>query len=95
MNSYEYCIYCIINGGTPFIRGPFTNLADTIHVLENLVTLEKMRNRYYYVDNDFFENEYHLINGNGKYFCIKQRRVTDWVRYNKPEKRSDNNIYYL
>ena len=47
----EYCIYCQISSGKPFI------LVAKI-ALYNMVSLEEERGRTYYVDNDFFKNKY-------------------------------------
>lgn len=45
-----------------------------------MIELEKQRNRAYYV-------EYHC-----KYFCIKERKVTEWKK--SVERKSNNIIYF-
>ena len=37
--------------------------------------IEKLRNRMFYVDNDFYENEYQLILTQIKYYKIEEREV--------------------
>ena len=40
------------------------------------------KRKFYYVDNDFFNNKYPYTL-NGDYYCIKQRQVSEWVSYSK------------
>ena len=63
----EYCIYCIYNGGTPFILKTFKTLEAAKAKLTEMIDLEKERNRPYFVENNFFENKY-VGNIPGKHF---------------------------
>lgn len=54
----EYCIYCQISSGKPFILETFDNIDVAKISLYNIVSLEEERGRPYYVDNDFFDNKY-------------------------------------
>lgn len=83
----EYCIFIKNKNGLPYILDTFSNIDDVKLQLMRMVSLEEERNRFYFVDNDFFENKYPL-NGNGKYFCLKEREVTFWQNYSE----KDNNI---
>ena len=44
-----------------------------------MLGLEEERNRFYYVDNDFWDNKY-PPNMYGKYFCIMERAVGEWKK---------------
>ena len=59
-----------------------------------MIQLEEERKRIYYVDNDFFENKYNIGIQSSKYFCIKEREVSEWTTYNEQKKTSKekNNI---
>ncbi|MBO4815877.1 MAG: hypothetical protein J5507_02905 [Clostridia bacterium] len=57
--------------------------------LYNMVELERKRNRPYYVFNDFFNNEY-PASINCKIFCLKERIVSDWEKY---EEFNINRVY--
>ena len=95
MSKIEYTIYCIWNGGTPFYLHTYDSIFKAKQDLYEMIELEKKRNRIYYVDNDFYENEYPCTI-NCKIFSIKERRVDNWSKYS--EKESDtknNNIFRL
>lgn len=91
----EYCIYNVWNGGTPFVIDIFNNLTLAKIKLQEMVDLEEERNRPYYVDNDFFVNKYPPIL-KGKYFCIKEREVSDWKKLeeNNQTLNYDNCVYF-
>lgn len=57
-----------------------------------MIDLEIERNRAYYVDNEFFNNVYPYNIYHCKYFCIKERKVTEWK---KSVERKNNNIIYF
>ena len=60
-----------------------------------MITLERERNRPYYVFNDFYDNEY-PASINGKIFCIKERTVSNWEKYsynNNLKNNNYNNVY--
>ena len=88
--SFEYIIYCIYNGGKPFFIHTYDNINSAKIDLYNMIELEKKRNRPYYVDNDFFNNEY-SSNVIGKYFCIKQRKVSEFKKYSELKSNYKNN----
>lgn len=86
-----------MGSGKPFYLDTFTNIENAKLKLIDIISLEKERGRPYYVNNDFFKNEY-TQNVKCKYFCIKERNVTDWVCYsefsNKREKSLNNLIFF-
>lgn len=86
----EYCIYNIWNGGKPFISNIYNNLDDAILFVKECVELEKERGRPYYVDNDFFKNEF-PASMRGKYYCIKCREITPWIKYEELETKDFKN----
>lgn len=59
-----------------------------------MISLERERNRAYYVDNEFFDNYYPYNLEHCKYFCIKQRTVTEWEKTDETVKRNNNIIYF-
>ena len=89
-NKKEYCIYIICNGGKPYYIDVYDNLTATKIRLDELVALEKMRNRPYYVHNDFYKNEFPAM-VNCKIFCIKERIVSDWEIYSEENEKQENN----
>lgn len=88
--SFEYIIYCVYNGGKPFFIHTYDNINNAKIDLYNMIEFEKKRNRPYYVDNDFFNNEY-SSNVIGKYFCIKQRKVSEFKKYSELKSSYKNN----
>ena len=59
-----------------------------------MISLEKERNRTYYVENDFFENIFPPNLQNCKYFCIKERTVSNWDTVSKFKQNRNNIIYF-
>ena len=92
--SKEYTIYCVYNGGKPFNLLTFKSFNDALIHLYNIIDLEKERNRAYYVDNDFFNNIFPPNLQNLKYFCIKERDVSDWIKYKSISNKKNNIIYF-
>ena len=93
-NKKEYCIYIMCNGGNPYYIDCYDDLIQTKIRLNELIALEKERNRPYYVHNDFYKNEYPAML-NCKIFCIKQRTITDWEIYSEEKEKQqeeENNI---
>ena len=65
----EFCIYIRNGRGSPYNISPYHNFEDALVALNNMVSLEIERGRFFYVDNDFYDNKY-PPNMYGKYFCI-------------------------
>lgn len=92
--SKEYTILCIYNGGRPFFLDTFCSLEDAKTKLYDMISLEIERNRAYYVDNDFFYNVYPYNLEHCKYFCIKERKVTEWIKTSNTKEIKSNVIYF-
>ena len=90
----EYAILCIYGRGRPFYIQPYFSLEDAKTTLYDMVNLEIERNRAYYVDNDFFENVFPNGIQNSKYFCIKERTVSNWETVSKFKQNKNNIIYF-
>lgn len=90
----EYTIFCIYNGGIPFELKRFNNIQEAKNKIYEMIQLEEERKRIYYVDNDFFENKYTLGLQSSKYFCIKERAVSEWIKYEEKKEisKKKNNI---
>ena len=72
----------------------YNNIDDTKLKLYEMIQLEEERQRPYFVDNDFFLNKYN-ISTKLKYFCIREREVSEWTNYSKEKsKRESNKIIY-
>ena len=67
----------------------YHNFEDALVALNNMVILEIERGRFFYVDNDFYDNKY-PPNMYGKYFCIMERNVTQWEKYESVSAKSKN-----
>lgn len=91
----EYCIYCKYYNGTPFILKSYKTFQEAYNSLMIIISTETKRNRMYYVDNDFFENNYPCLIGSCKYFCIMEREVTDWKKYEEHKNNQNSKIIYL
>ena len=85
---------CIYKGGTPFYFDSFYSIYEAKSKLYDIISLEQERGRPYYVNNDFFKNEY-TQNVKGKYFCIKERNVSKWVEYKEINNQIKNNIIFF
>lgn len=90
----EYTILCIYNGGKPFFLDTFYSLEDAKVKLYDMISLEVERNRVYYVENDFFNNIFPPNIQNSKYFCIKERTVSNWETVSKFKQNRNNIIYF-
>ena len=89
----EFCVYIRNGRGSPYNISPYHNFEDALVALNNMVSLEIERGRFFYVDNDFYDNKY-PPNMYGKYFCIMERNVTQWEKYESvsaKRKNSKNN----
>lgn len=89
----EYCLYCIYRSGKPFILNTYSDFISAKFHLYDIINTEEERNRIYYVDNNFFNNKYNS-NINGKYFCIKERNVSEWKKVNKVEDFQNNILLF-
>lgn len=90
----EYTIFCIYNGGKPFFLNTFYSLEEAKIKLYDMISLENERNRAYYVDNDFFNNIYPYSLDHCKYFCIKERNVSEWEKTSVIKQNKNNIIYF-
>lgn len=75
----------------------YNNIDSAKAKLYEMIQLEEERFRPYYVDNDFFKNKYNMAL-KLKYFCIKERDVSEWTNYSKEESIRDNDnkiLYFL
>lgn len=92
----EYGIYIRQGSGTPYMIHFFNNIDSAKSKLYEMVQLEIDRARPYFVDNDFFDNQY-TMSLQLKYFCIKEREVTEWSNYSDElsHLRDNNKIIYF
>ena len=76
--QFEYALYVRVKNATPYIS-PF--ITDDINlVFRQIEDIEKKHNRYnqaFYIDNDFYNNEYSKAE-NGVYYKFLVRKVNDW-----------------
>lgn len=90
----EYSIFIINSGGKLFNLQPYFSIEDAKIALYNMLDLEIERNRIFYVDNDFYNNKFPPGIQNSKYFCIKEREVTEWKKSVTRKNNKDNIIYF-
>lgn len=92
----EYGIYERQGNGTPYMIHFFNDITSAKIKLYDMIQLEEERQRPYFVDNDFFNNKYVMV-GKLKYFCIKEREVSEWINYSerKNKKEKTNKIIFI
>ncbi len=92
----EYTIYIRQNSAKPYMIHFFDNIDSAKLKLYEMIALEEERGRPYFVDNNFFVNKYHMA-GKLKYYCIKEREVSEWKKYSEEENLNINNnrIIYI
>lgn len=100
MYMKEYAIYCIVNGGCPYIA-PGSNFksfdAVLSHLYSRFISSCEERNVMYFVDNEFFNNKYSNMPGvkNFNYYKIVVREYSEWVKADsKGNFVIQNNNYY-
>lgn len=93
----EYCIEVMHGRGEPYLVQSYKSVRDAKIALDNMLVIYSNRRKTFYVDNDFFNNKFeNLISGD--YFCIKEREVTEWVKYSEQstiKNNLKNNIIYF
>lgn len=73
----------------------FNNIDSAKIKLFEMIELENERERPYFVDNDFFNNKYN-ISTKLKYFCIKEREVSEWEKYSEEKEiLNESKIIYF
>lgn len=78
----EYGIYIRCHGGTPYMIHFYDNILSAKQKLYEMIQIEEDRGRPYFIDNDFFSNKY-PCSIDLKYYCIKERDITDWQNYSE------------
>lgn len=92
----EYAILIKQGTGNSYILGTYPDISSAKRAIINLANYEEEKNKMYFVDNDFFDNKYSYIGNGLKYMCIKEREVTDWIKYNEcNDDKKFSNIFYL
>ena len=92
----QYGIYIRCNGGTPYMIHFYDNILSAKQKLYDMIQLDEDRGRAYFVDNDFFFNKYNC-NLNLKYYCIKERDVSEFTNYSEQKNNTnekDKIIYF-
>lgn len=77
-SKYEYIIYTRVKGAMPYLKGKAKQ--SYYEICKDLEDIAKRHDRYnmtYYIDNDFFKNEYDKSNADF-YYKILKREVNDW-----------------
>lgn len=91
----EYSILIIHDGGSPYYLKNYNTFESCFEALKNIISLEKERGRRYFVDNDFYKNEFQFLGYDKiKYLCIKEREISEWktlTQENKNKNSKDKN----
>lgn len=92
----EYGIYIRQGDGKPYMIHIFDNIESAKGKLFEMILLEEERGRPYFVDNDFFNNQFHIAS-KLKYYCIKEREVSEWKKFSESNfiKNEQNKIIYF
>jgi hypothetical protein len=84
--------------GTPYYLEKYNSIDEALVAVNNIVNGQIKRNQAYYVDNDFYHNEYPCLFGHCRYLCIVSREVTSYEKvvskYSTTKSKKDNILYY-
>ncbi|MBE5821000.1 MAG: hypothetical protein E7311_00225 [Clostridiales bacterium] len=89
----EYCVFVLLNRtNEPMILKGYNNIDSAKTRLYQYIRNWQDNSWPYYVDNDFYNNEYPNIDcKNFAYFCIKERDVTKWEKYSNVNIKYEDN----
>lgn len=92
----EYGIYIRQGNWEPYMIHIFNNIESAKGKLFEMIILEEERGRPYFVDNDFFDNQFHIAS-KLKYYCIKEREVSEWTKFSETNltREKNNKIIYF
>lgn len=79
--EYEYAVYCRMNQATPYIKATFDNKKQLEEYLKAVIRRHNQFHQSYYLDVDFYENEY-PENQSNAYYKVLRRTVNDWQAIN-------------
>jgi hypothetical protein len=79
--KYEYVLYIRHGKAEPFLGKVFVSYYDIKKELEEIAKRHDRFNQVYFIDEDFFENQY--SKGEGTYYKILMREVKDWRTFKK------------
>lgn len=91
----EYSILKRHGDAMPFIIQSYNNIYSAKESLYIMLRGLEKRKRPYFVDNDFYKNEYpYLVNFD--YFCIQVREVSEWEKFSEKtlSTKNDNILYF-
>ena len=81
-SKFEYVIYVRCGNARPYLCGKiYSSYMDVCRELESIAKRNDRYHRVYYIDDDFFENQYDK--GEGTYYTILRRTVLDWEEFKK------------
>lgn len=80
--KYEFTIYIRQGTAIPYLINTYNSYYDAKRFLEEKAKRHQHYNQIFYIDEDFFENEY-TNNYQGTYYKILKRPVADWEEIEK------------
>lgn len=84
--EYEYALYVQRENACPYIATIMDSMEKVKLKIEQIKKTHCYRyNRIFYIDNDFYKNEYKLGMG-GTYYKFVRRKVNDWEDFTLEEK---------
>lgn len=92
--KFEYALYCRVGEACPYIVP--RKFDDIDEILRYIEELEKRHNRYnqiFYIDNDFYKNNYNS-NCGGFYYKFLKRPVLDWEEFYTKDNKYNNVIKF-
>ena len=82
--DYEYCLYIQVGTACPYLTPlKYVNsLEDIYKVIEEIEKKHRRMHVRFFIDNDFYSNEYNISSG-GWYYKFLRRPVADWEEFDK------------
>lgn len=75
--KFEYVLYVRQGNAIPFLSGKiYSSYYEICRELKDIAKRHDRYNQKYYIDEEFFDNEYKR--GEGTYYKILCRKVNDW-----------------
>lgn len=78
----EYCIFIRCGSACPYRTSPYSSFEEAKKALLNMTDDFEYRNKFFYIDNEFFKNKFPLT-ATSIYYQIQEREVFEWEKYNK------------
>lgn len=87
--KYQYGLYAYKSGGSPYVS-EILSARDILDVYRESEEIGKRAHHYhriFYIDNNFYENEYEksFVQIGGTYYKFLKRPIADWIDLDEEE----------